>query len=150
MSDLQFGFRSRQSTDECTMVLKETISYYVNNGSAACLCTSVIKYVHWSYNMCIMEWYFYDRFSVYNGVKQGGVLSPVLFCLSTDGLLERLSHSKTGCNLVPFIWVLWHYADDVLLFAATASAMHSLLYPPSEGVNWRIYCDASILSVTSL
>jgi len=47
MSDLQFGFCSRQSTDQCTMVLKETISYYVNNGSAACLCTSAIKNVHW-------------------------------------------------------------------------------------------------------
>jgi len=31
-----------------------------------------------------------------HGVKQGGVLSPMLFCLDIDGLLERLSHSKIG------------------------------------------------------
>jgi len=135
MSDLQFGFRSRQSTYQCTMVLKETILYYVNNGSAACLCTSVIKYVRWSSNMRIMEWYFYDRLSVYNGVEQGGVLSPVLFCLSTDGLLEHLSHSKIGCNLLQFLWVLWHYADDVLLLTPTASAMHSLLKICDEYAN---------------
>jgi len=82
-----------------------------------------------------MEWYFCDRFSVYNGVEQGGVLNPALFCLPTDGLFERLSHSKIGCNLVPFIWVLWHYADDVLLFAPTASAMHTLLKICDECAN---------------
>ena len=29
-SDLQFGFKRGHSTQMCTMVLKETISYYVN------------------------------------------------------------------------------------------------------------------------
>ena len=33
LSDLQFEFRSNRSTDQCTMILKETIAYYVNNGS---------------------------------------------------------------------------------------------------------------------
>jgi len=70
---------------------------------------------------------FSDKFSVYNGVKQGHVLSFVLFCLYTDGLLERLSHCKIGCNLVPCLQVLWHYADDIALLAPTDSAMHRLL-----------------------
>ena len=33
-SDLQFGFKRHHSTNMCTMVLKEAISYYVNNGSS--------------------------------------------------------------------------------------------------------------------
>ena len=32
--DLQFGFKENRSTDMCTMVLKESISHYVNNGSS--------------------------------------------------------------------------------------------------------------------
>ena len=32
-SDLQFGFKARRSTNMCSMVLKETIAYYVNNRS---------------------------------------------------------------------------------------------------------------------
>ena len=32
-SELQFGFKARRSTYMCTMVLKETIAYYINNGS---------------------------------------------------------------------------------------------------------------------
>ena len=32
-SDLQFGFRDGLSTTMCTFMVKETISYYVSNGS---------------------------------------------------------------------------------------------------------------------
>ena len=37
-SDLQFGFKAKRSTNMCTMVLKEAIAYYVNNGSSV-FCT---------------------------------------------------------------------------------------------------------------
>ena len=37
-SDLQFGFKRHRSTNMCTMVLKEAIAYYVNNGSSV-FCT---------------------------------------------------------------------------------------------------------------
>ena len=37
-SDLQFGFKAKRSTNMCTMVLKEAINYYVNNGSSV-FCT---------------------------------------------------------------------------------------------------------------
>ena len=37
-SDLQFGFNAKHSTNTCTMVLKEAIAYYVNNGSSV-FCT---------------------------------------------------------------------------------------------------------------
>jgi len=37
-SDQQFGFKAKRSANMCTMVVKEVVNYYVNNGSAA-LCT---------------------------------------------------------------------------------------------------------------
>ena len=36
-------------------------------------------------------------FAVVNGVKQGGVLSPVLFCVYIDGLLSAVS---AGISLI--------------------------------------------------
>ena len=37
-SDLQFGFKRQRSTNMCTMVFKEAISYYVHNDSSV-FCT---------------------------------------------------------------------------------------------------------------
>jgi hypothetical protein len=34
-----------------------------------------------------------------NGVEQGGVLSPVLFCMYVDGLLMALTNAGVGCFL---------------------------------------------------
>ena len=38
-----------------------------------------------------------QSFHVSNGVRQGGVLSPVLFAVYLDGLLEELADSGCGC-----------------------------------------------------
>ena len=38
-----------------------------------------------------------DMFNVMNGVKQGGVLSPILFAIYTDVLLQRLQETGVGC-----------------------------------------------------
>jgi len=37
-SDLQFGFKQNSSTNMCTMILKETVAYYLNKGSSV-FCT---------------------------------------------------------------------------------------------------------------
>ena len=39
-----------------------------------------------------------ESFTVMNVVKQGGVLSPVLFAVYTDGLILRLQESRIGCH----------------------------------------------------
>ena len=34
-----------------------------------------------------------------NGVKQGGVLSPMLFCMYIDDLLKSLAETNVGCYM---------------------------------------------------
>ena len=41
-----------------------------------------------------------NLFSIKNGVKQGGVLFPILFAVYTDGLLKRLQETGVGCHMV--------------------------------------------------
>jgi len=54
-----------------------------------------------------------------NGVKQGGVLSPMLYLLYIDGLLVKLSTAGVGCYFDPIFVGVLAYADDLLLLAPT-------------------------------
>jgi len=67
------------------------------------------------------------HFSVSNGVKQGGVLSPVLFCVYFGGLLHKLIDAGYGCYIGHDFAGVLAYADDVVLLAPSASAMRMML-----------------------
>ena len=61
-----------------------------------------------------------DSFHVSNGVRQGGVLSRMLFAVYVDSLLEML----VGCFC--FVGAVC-YADDIILLVPCASALRVLL-----------------------
>ena len=54
-------------------------------------------------------------FNVGNGVKQGGVLSPILFNLYIDRLLIRLQKSGVGCHMNNIYMGALSYADDITI-----------------------------------
>jgi len=68
-----------------------------------------------------------DYFSAVNGVKQGGVLSPVLYCVYIDDLLLALSNSGVGFYIGNNFVGALAYAEDIVLIAPTATAMRKLL-----------------------
>ena len=39
------------------------------------------------------------KFNVMNSVKQGEVLSPILFPLYTDDVLERIEDTRVSCHM---------------------------------------------------
>ena len=68
-----------------------------------------------------------DYYTALNGVKQGGVISPVLFCIYIDNLLIKLSLSGVGCFIgLNFVGAL-AYADDIVILAPTPSALRKML-----------------------
>ena len=62
-----------------------------------------------------------------NGVKQGAVMSPILYCIYTDCLLKFLRKKKTGC------WVNGEYvgilacADDLLLLTPNLDGLQEMI-----------------------
>jgi len=64
-----------------------------------------------------------DYFLACNGVKQGGVLSPILFCLYIDGLLVALSTAGVGCFMGSNFVDALAYADDIVLAKSTLRMM---------------------------
>ena len=62
-----------------------------------------------------------------NGVKQGGVLSPILFIIHSDLLLRSLKDCGVGCYIGHVFAGALAYADDVVLLAPTKSALSHIL-----------------------
>ena len=173
-SELQFGFKAKHSTTMCSMILKETLAYYsADGGTAFCtfldarkafdrvdycklfrvlLCreiphtyvqlllnlyTNSVAKINWN-GVCS------DSFRVVNGVKQGGILSPVLFCIYLDGLLVALNDSKVGCHIGRIYVGALAYADDVTLLAPTPRAMRlQLLICEQYSERFRIKFNAA-------
>jgi hypothetical protein len=68
-----------------------------------------------------------DTFQPVNGVKQGGVLSPTLFAVYVNGMIEELESAKIGCHVGVKFCGLIGYADDVILLSPTQCAMDRML-----------------------
>ena len=62
-----------------------------------------------------------------NVVKQGGVLSPTLFCIYFDELLRRLRETDVGCHVGHMSYAAFGYADDLLLLSPSIHGLEMLV-----------------------
>ena len=156
-SPYQFGFKKSHSTSQCTFVVNETIQYYMNNDSnvyvtlldasrafdrveyvklfklliSRGICPIVARFLITLYTNQIIrvKWgtSISMSVSICNGVKQGGVMSPILFTVYIDELLYRLSNSHCGCFIGNQFHGAYGYADDVILLAPSLYSLRRLL-----------------------
>ena len=157
-SDLQFGFKQNSSSNMCTMILKETVAYYLNKGSPifctfldarkafdrvnycklfrllikrdlpGCIIRALINM--YTGHLMRISWagVVSDYFNALNGVKQGEVISPILFCIYIDDLLVSLSQLGVGCYIAGNFVGAIAYADDIVLISLTPMGMRKLLF----------------------
>ncbi len=71
---------------------------------------------------------FSEYFTICNDVKQGGFISPVLFCIYIGGLLIELENSGVGCYMGSVFAGAFGYAnDDLKLLTPTIRAMSKMV-----------------------
>ena len=67
------------------------------------VCPKIVKLLYYMYThkKCHVRWNneHSDSFSVSNGVKQGSVISPLLFSIYIDNLFSKLKHLGLGCHV---------------------------------------------------
>ena len=156
-SDFQFGYKKGFSTSLFSFLVSETIQYYRSRGSNVYMvsldATKAFDRVQFTKlfntlierNICpliirlIMNIYLTSSasvkwnsstsksFKIFNGVKQGAVISAHLFSLYIDPLLKDLKNSKLGCHFGNLNANAFAYADDVIILAPSCSSLKSLL-----------------------
>jgi len=61
------------------------------------------------------------------GVRQGGVLSPILFSVVIDDLVKLVNKANIGCRIGASCAAIFLYADDIILLAPSVQALQSLV-----------------------
>ena len=139
------------------MVLKETVLNYVKSNSDVYACFIDVSKAFDSVNHEILKkrllkcgiprifvnlihyWYgnqwvnvrflscISEDWKIGNSVRQGGVLSGLLFGIYIDALIDKISAMNVGCKLGIVSSNIIAYADDLVLLAPSAKALQMLI-----------------------
>ena len=70
---------------------------------------------------------FSDFFSVKNGVRQGAILSGILYCFYTNDLFSILRRNRTGCWVNSVYLEIFGYSDGNLLIAPSLDSLQEMV-----------------------
>ena len=79
-----------------------------------------------------------SEFPVLQGVRQGAILSPLLYCIFVDELLDNLRASGYGAKVGEVYCGAPMFADDLALIAKSLDELQAMLnIASSYAIRWR-------------
>jgi hypothetical protein len=101
-----------------TLKRKKLPSFLIN--TLVCWYSKLVSLIKWNDA-------FSANFEVLCGVRQGGILSPLLFNMYVDGLLHDLSNCGYGCYIKNIFYGCFMYADDIILLSPSFLGLQHML-----------------------
>ena len=166
---LQFGFKKHSGCCHALFTFKNVTKYFIKKGSkvyCAFLDASKafdkvlhnglfvkllkkgtsVRFVrilqNWYSKLCAaVQWNGVTGkvFDIHCGVRQGGILSPMLFCIYMDDLIKELRLSGFGTYLSNLFIGSILYADDICLISHSCFGLQKMLdICHNYGVRWDI------------
>ena len=162
LDELQFSYQKNCSTTMCTWLVVESVSYYTRNGSDVYSCFMDMKkafdmvkhgtlfrklidrklpsiylrllIVMYMSQTAKVKWKgtLSDAFSILNGVKQGAVMSAILFCIYIDDLIKELRRNQDGCWINNSFAGIIVYADDIALLSPCLDGLQNMINTCSQ------------------
>jgi len=156
-SDLQFGFKPNSSCSHAILALQAGVKHICDSGGTATLCALDISkafdrvnfyglfkiLVDCLFPKCfidlLLDWFskciscvrwngiLSSPFAMCAGVRQGGLLSPALFAMYIDKLIQLLKSSGLGCRYNDTYIGCLCYADDIVLISHSVTVMQKML-----------------------
>jgi len=154
---LQFGFKPGVGCEDAIFTVNKLIDYFSLNGSTVNLCAldlskafdridhsalfcklmdrdipkEIVFLLHGWYSKSFTTVKWGDAYSkkvkISTGVRQGGILSPLLFAVFVDDVLRKLSKSNLGCFMNGICFNAVMYADDLLLLSISVHDLQLLV-----------------------
>ena len=157
-SDLQFGFKKQLGCSPPLFILQQVVKYFTSRGSTVYVTAVdaskafdrldhrilfdklIRRNIPYCFVAILRDWYskltsvvrwngiLSTSFAVTCGVRQGGILSPFLFNVYVNELIELLRDSGYGCYVNSMFIGCLMYADDLLLLSPTVGGIQALLH----------------------
>ena len=165
-SQMQFGFKSKTGCVNAIYTLRKTVEFFIDRESTINLCSLDLRKAFDKLNryglflklmnrncplvlINILEcWYskcfatvtwnggISEIFRLFTGTRQGGVISPTLFAVYVDDVLEKLKHSRYGCHIKNICLNAFMFADDLLLASISLNDMQQMINICKDEFDW--------------